>query len=60
MLSPAQSKYALKQDHQYYYQVQCQLFMSGAQYAHVLVWTPNEAHSEAILPDESFFDMNAS
>ena len=60
MLSPAQSTYALKQDHQYYYQVQCQLFISGAKYAHFLVWTPNETHIETILPDKSFFEKNVS
>ena len=60
MLSPAQSTYALKQDYQYYYQVQCQLFVSGAQYSHFLVWTQNETHNETILPDKSFFEMNAS
>ena len=60
MLSPAQSTYALKQAHQYYYQVQCQLFISGAQYANILVWTPNETHIETILPDISFFEKNAS
>ena len=60
MLSPAQSTYALKQDYQYYYQVLCQLFVSGAQYSHFLVWTQNETHNETILPDKSFFEMNAS
>ena len=60
MLSPAQRKYALKQDHHYNYQVQCQLFISGAQHAHSLVWTPHETHIETILQDKSFFEMNAS
>ena len=60
MLVPAQSTYSLKKDHQYYYQVQCQLFISGAKYAHFVVWTPQEIHMETILPDKPFFASNAS
>ena len=60
MLVPAQSKYLLKKDHQYYYPVQCQLFISGAKYAHFVVWTPQEIHMETILPDKPFFASNAS
>ena len=58
MLSPVSNTYSLKQDHQYYYQVQFQLFICGGNYAHFLVWTPKETHIETILSDKSFFGRN--
>ena len=60
MLSPVSNTYSLKQGHQYYYQVQCQLFISGANYAHFLVWTPKEMHIETIHADKSFFESNVT
>ena len=39
MLVPIQNTLSLKKDNQYYYQVECQLFISGAKYAHFVVWT---------------------
>ena len=60
MLVPLCRSFALKHEHQYYFQVQCQLAMSGAKYAHFVVWTPKETYTETIYPNKSFFDVNVS
>ena len=36
-----QGKYELKKNHPYYFQVQCQLFLSGRRYCDFVVWCPH-------------------
>ena len=45
----------LKKDHQYYYQCQCQIFVTGASYCDFVIWIDNKLHVERILPDDEFW-----
>ena len=48
----------LKQDHQYYFQVQVQIFVTQAQYCDFVVWACNEfntTHVERIQSNITFF-----
>ena len=47
-------QYALRQDHQYYYQCQLQLMVTERAYCDFIVWTPNELHIQRILPNKEF------
>ena len=45
----------LKKEHSYFYQVQTQIFLCQAQFAHFAVWTPKGIHIERIEPCVEFF-----
>ena len=45
----------LKKEHSYYHQVQTQIFLCQAQFAHFAVWTPKGIHIERIQPCVEFF-----
>ena len=45
----------LKKDHQYYYQCQCQIFVTDASYCDFVFWIGNKLHVERILPDDEFW-----
>jgi len=45
----------LNTSHHYYYQVQCQLFVSGLDYCDFIIWTPQGLYVERILPDVEFW-----
>ena len=42
----------LKENHNYYYQVMMQLAVTGLQWCHLFVWTPEESHLELIVFNE--------
>ena len=42
----------LKENHNYYYQVMMQLAVTGLQWCHFFVWTPEESHLELIVFNE--------
>ena len=44
----------LNTKHQYYHQVQVQLFVTKAEYCDFVVWSPSQVHIEHILPDSSY------
>lgn len=54
LASQGQSGYTLKRDHQYYFQVQAQLFATKRQYADFVVWIPGEIYIERITPNTEF------
>ena len=45
----------LKKEHSYFYQVQTQIFLCQAQFAHFAVWTPKGIHIERVEPCVEFF-----
>ena len=45
----------LKKEHSYFYQVQTQIFLCQAQFAHFAIWTPKGIHIERIEPCVEFF-----
>ncbi|XP_072028778.1 uncharacterized protein [Amphiura filiformis] len=48
----------LKQNHQYYYQVQAQIHCTNTEYADFIVWTGRgPLHKERILPDLDFWEV---
>lgn len=50
------SKLALKKKHQYYYQVQAQLFVCDVDYCDFIVWTKKDVYIERIMPDAEFWE----
>ncbi|KAM9834824.1 uncharacterized protein ACBT44_014087 [Syngnathus typhle] len=46
--------YVLREDHQYYYQVQSQLYCTGRKYCDFVVWKENLLFIQRIIPDDSF------
>ncbi|KAK7893342.1 hypothetical protein WMY93_022494 [Mugilogobius chulae] len=53
-------KLQLKHTHQYYYQVQCQMFLCERDYCDFVVWTEKDVHFERIEPDELFWQEISS
>lgn len=45
----------LKHDHQYYYQVQMQIFVCNLQYCDFVIWSPRFLFKERIYPDFEFW-----
>ena len=56
------NKITLKHNHEYYYQVQTQLMVSGKQFCDFVVWTQTDFHKERISKNEDFcrYILNAS
>ena len=52
-----EDKWVLKQNHQYYYQVQTQLYVCRLTYADFVVWTENGMAYERISFDDKFFEV---
>lgn len=46
----------LDRSHAYYYQVQAQLHIVGADYCDFVVWNKNDMFVERILPDADLWD----
>lgn len=46
----------LDRNHSYYYQVQAQLHIVGAEYCDFVVWNKNDIFVERILPDNELWD----
>lgn len=42
--------------HNCYYQVQCQLFVTGVEYCDFVVWTTKVLFVQRVLPDNDFWD----
>ena len=53
-LSKSPHGLALKKKHQYYHQVQVQLFVTKAAFCDFVVWSPSQLHIERIFPDSAF------
>eukprot|EP00117_Sycon_ciliatum_P005786 scpid99045/ scgid9592/ len=53
-IEKVESAWRLRQGHQYFTQVQMQLFASGADYCDFVVWSPTELHVERIVPNNDF------
>jgi len=51
-------KCTLNKNHAYYYQVQCQIFLSESDYCEFVVWTPTRLFVERIEKDEEFWNAN--
>ena len=52
-------KFTLKKTHQYYYQVQAQIFLCNVSYCDFVLYSPHEAtFMERILPDDAFWVTN--
>ena len=47
-------QYKLRKNHQYFYQTQLEMFVTGTKYCDFFVWTPAEFLCIRILPDEMF------
>ena len=51
----AQDFYNLKRDHQYYFQVQTQLYVCDKRYCDFVVWGEESfIHIERVLPDKNW------
>ena len=48
-------KYKLNEQHQYYYQCQLQIFVTGCSFCDFVVWTQKEVHIERLTLDEDLF-----
>ena len=48
----------LKSTHMYYYQIQCQLNVTGRKYCDFYVWTEKDYHFERVFPDTEFWIKN--
>lgn len=46
----------INKKHQYYYQVQAQIFICNLLYCDFVVWCPNFTHIERVLPDLEFWE----
>ena len=53
-LQKTQQRLRLSTKHQYYHQVQMQLFVAKAKYCDFVVWSPSQLHIEHIFPDSSY------
>ena len=53
-LEKVNSHFQLKRDHQYYYQVQLQLFLTQREYCDFVVWTQESVHIETLPLDKVF------
>lgn len=49
---------SLKKNHEYYFQVQMQLYITGANFADFVLWSPNELYVERIFPNREFWDAS--
>lgn len=47
---------SLDPQHDYFYQVQCQMQLTEAEYCDFIVWCPSEIYVQRILPDPKFFE----
>ena len=54
-LNDTEGAIRLKEDHEYFYQLQMQLNICEVEYGDFVVWTPDGIHVERILRDEAFF-----
>ena len=52
------SRTKLKATHMYYYQIQCQLNVTGRKYCDFYVWTEKGYHFERVFPDTEFWTKN--
>ena len=50
----------LKRSHQYFYQIQLQLFVTRLLWCHFVIWTPNEIFVEEIHYDQNFVEVAVS
>lgn len=48
-------RYELNRKHQYYYQVQAQLFVTNRKYCDFMVWSASDCFLQRILPDAELF-----
>lgn len=48
----------LDSKHRYYYQVQCQLFVTEMAYCEFVVWTKKDLFVQSLMPDEHFRNVN--
>ncbi|XP_062591049.1 uncharacterized protein LOC134252559 [Saccostrea cucullata] len=46
----------LKRNHQYYYQIQTQIFVCEKEYADFVVWTEKDIHMERVEPDSELWE----
>ena len=51
------SNLSLKREHQYYYQVQAQLFLCEKQYCDLVIWSEKSIVIDRIVPDAVFWSM---
>ena len=59
-LEMVDGKLQLRKSHQYYYQVQCQLFLSRKDFCDFVVWTPKDFHCERIETDHKLWQEASS
>lgn len=50
--------YELKKKHEYYYQVQLQIFLCDVQYCDFIVWSAKESAVVRVMKDQEFWDNN--
>lgn len=48
----------LHKKHQYYFQVQCQIFVTGVEYCDFVVWTTKDIFIQRILPDAELWESS--
>ncbi|XP_072047343.1 uncharacterized protein [Amphiura filiformis] len=55
LVKNAEDELKLDKTHAYYYQIQTQIHVTGANYCDFVLWTPNDLHYERIEPDFAFW-----
>ena len=57
-LEDTQNKYTLKHRHDYYYQIQCQLYCVDCDWCDLVVKTEQDIHIERIYRDKKWWELN--
>ena len=57
LVSSESGSVQLSRDHQYYFQVQAQIYVSQKAYCDFVVWGPKSVHIEHVLPDSTFWEQ---
>ena len=54
----AEGQFNLKKNHPYWYQVQTQLFCTGLNFAHFILWTPTDIVIDSVVKDPNFLSAH--
>lgn len=58
LYADSEEKFHLKKSHEYYFQIQLQMFVSETKYCDFIVWSKHYLHIERIYIDECFLEQN--
>lgn len=58
LYADSEEKFHLKESHEYYFQIQLQMFVSQTQFCDFIVWSKRYRHIERIYINECFLEQN--